>query len=190
MSLRQRNPHWREAQRPEDAPALWRRVTHAAQSCSVLRALAALQAASPEEVKEAQRCASLGLMVPAIRAAGARKTKTSAPPAELLAFVELALQRGFSPDASCPQIMAWEISSPPLVTAAAYGYDAVCALLLRGGASPDVRNSDGDTALHAVEHPHPNTNPHPNPNPNPNRNPNPNPNPNPNLSRSRQACAT
>ena len=154
MSLRQRNPHWREAQRPEDAPALWRRVTHAAQSCSVLRALAALQAASPEEVKEAQRCASLGLIVPAIRAAGARKTKTSAPPAELLAFVELALQRGFSPDASCPQIMAWEISSPPLVTAAAYGYDAVCALLLRGGASPEVRNSDGDTALHAVEHPH------------------------------------
>ena len=104
MSLRQRNPHWREAQRPEDAPALWRRVTHAAQSCSVLRALAALQAASPEEVEEAQRCASLGLIVPAIRAAGARKTKTSAPPAELLAFVELALQRGFSPDASCPQV--------------------------------------------------------------------------------------
>jgi hypothetical protein len=155
MSLRQRNPHWREAQRPEDAPALWQRVTHAAQSCSVLRALAALQAASPAEVEEAQQhCASLGLIVPAIRAAGARKTKTSAPPAELLAFVELALQRGFSPDASCPQIMAWEISSPPLVTAAAYGYDAVCALLLRGGASPEARNSDGDTALHAVEHPH------------------------------------
>ena len=104
MSLRQRNPHWREAQRPEDAPALWRRVTQAAQSCSVLRALAALQAASPEEVEEARRCASLGLIVPAIRAAGARKTKTSAPPAELLAFVELALQRGFSPDASCPQV--------------------------------------------------------------------------------------
>ena len=71
MSLRQRktNPHWREAQRPEDAPALWQRVTHAAQSCSVLRALAALQAASPAEVEEAQRCASLGLITPAIRAA-------------------------------------------------------------------------------------------------------------------------
>lgn len=156
MSLRQRktNPHWREAQRPEDAPALWQRVMHAAQSCSVLRALAALQTASPAEVEEAQRCASLGLITPAIRAAGARKTRTSAPPAELLAFVELALLRGFSPDASCPQIMAWEISSPPLVTAAAYGYDAVCAILLRGGASPAQRNSDGDTALHAVEHPH------------------------------------
>jgi hypothetical protein len=154
MSQRQRNPHWRAAQRQEDAPVLWQRVMHAAQSCSVLRCLAALQTASLEELEEARRCPSLGLITPAIRAAGARKTRTAAAPAELLQFVELALNLGFSPDAPCPQIMAWEISSPPLVTAAAYGYDTVCAALLRGGASPAARNSDGDTALHAVEHPH------------------------------------
>ena len=151
--MRSRNPHWRAAKRQEDAAELWRRVVDAAQVCSVLRARAALLAASPELIDEA-RSGPLGLITPVIRAAGARKTKAAAAPRELLETVRLALDKGFSADAPCPQVMAWEIWSPPLVTAASYGYEDVCEELLRRGASPSSRNSDGDTALHvAVEQP-------------------------------------
>jgi len=155
MSRRERNPHWRDARQQEDAPELWQRIMRAAQSCSVMRALTALQMSTPEAVDEAL-LGPLGLITPVIRAAGARKSSksTAPPPSELLEFVDLALWCGFSANASCPQIMAWEISSPPLVTAASYGYETVCEALLRGGASPASRNSDGETSLHAVEHPH------------------------------------
>lgn len=149
---RARNADWRAAIFTEDAPELWQRVMHAAESCSVRRALGALRSASPEEVDEARR-GTLGLITPVVRALGARG-KHPKETDELLDFVHAALQHGFSPDASAPQVMAWEIASPPLVTAASYGFSRTCEALLRAGATPTVRNSDGMTALHsAVEHP-------------------------------------
>jgi len=46
--------------------------------------------------------------------------------------------------------MAWEISSPPIVTAASYGLVRTVAALLDVGTLPSARNSDGETALHAA----------------------------------------
>ena len=140
----------------EDAPALWQQVMRAAESLSVKRAHRALLNVDAALLDEA-RSGPLGLITPVIRAAGARgggpATKRAAE-AELVPFVRLALTRGFSPNAHCPQIMAWEISSPPLVTAASYGFDKVVQLLLDAGATADSRNSDGESALHAaIAHP-------------------------------------
>ena len=149
-SRRIRNPNWKDAIRQEDAPALWQKIC-GGNANSVKRAIAALQSASDREIADA-RAGSLGLITPVVRAAAARGKRGEA---ELVTFLQIALQHGLSPNGQCPLRTAWEVFSPPLVAAAAAGFAEACSELIQHGASPLVVDSDGDTAVHAaVEQPH------------------------------------
>jgi pyrroline-5-carboxylate reductase len=101
---------------------MWHRVMHAAESCSIRRALAVLEDASAADVAGACSDQNWSVVTPVVRAAGARGEKAAhrAEP-ELLAYLSACVKHGFSVDATCPQVLAWEISSPPIVTAASYG---------------------------------------------------------------------
>ena len=141
---RVRNPNWRDAIRQEDAPALWQKIC--TNGCAPRKAIQHLEHASEAQLVEA-RAGSLGIITPVIRAA-ASKGKRAEP--DLLVFVTKALQCGFLPDKPTPLQTAWEVWSPPLVTAAAAGFVTVCAELVAWGASPGAVDSDGDTAVHAA----------------------------------------
>jgi hypothetical protein len=141
-------PFWK---RHAEAPVLWHRVMRAAESCSVRRAMAALEDASPEDLATACSSREWSMITPVVRAVGARgETAAHRAEPELLAYIGACVERGISLDASCPQVLAWEISSPPIVTAASYGLLRTVSALLDAGATPFVHNSDGETALHAA----------------------------------------
>lgn len=137
------------------APPVWHKVMHACESCSLRRAHAALAAASDDECKELEKEGSWSIITPAIRAVGARGDRAAQrAEAELLEYVEMCVRRGVSLDTSCPMVMAWEITSPPLVSAASYGLIGTVAKLLEAGADAQARDSDGNTALHVgIEYP-------------------------------------
>ena len=139
---------WR--QRFAAAPILCHTIRRYAGGCLVARAHRALQIASEAEVSNAA-ASDLGIVPPVIRAAG---TKGKAGEASALAFVRLAIERGFSLDVPAPGFAAWEQQSPALVVAAGYGYRQVCEELLNAGASPLVCElPDLDNAIHAaLEH--------------------------------------
>lgn len=141
-------PFWK---RHTEAPVLWHRVMRAAESCSVRRALGALEDASATDLADASSNQMWSMITPVIRAVGARGEKAAhrAEP-ELLAYIQACVKRGLSLDATCPQVLAWEISSPPIVTAASYGLLHTISALLDAGATPAARNSHGETALHAA----------------------------------------
>ena len=142
------NPPMR--QRLASAPLLFHNIRRYAQCLLVTRAQNALEVATDQDVADTVM-SGFGVMTPVIRAAG---QKGKAGEASAVAFVTLALQRGFSPDTPSPGFAAWELQTPPLVAAASYGYTAVVKALLDAGASPGaVDVPDRDNALHAaLEH--------------------------------------